>query len=1828
MRIGLVARLVLFFSLAIVTIAHSTAAMAGERRVIRSVDADYFGFDYRTVEEVTLDECTAACVKDDTCRAFTYNVKARYCFLKSDHGELKAFAGAVAGRVVETEPAQKPAGEAKALTFLPEGVADAAIRYRNSLEALAGQQTLGAVELAQRARAAVVVGDPRGAAEALKGAISLAPGDPALWADLTQALAAVEAGDSSERYRLPIEITSAALNAYQMSQTVEARAAVLAQLARALEARAYFRPAIEAYKASLELDRVASVVDAYTDLKARKGFRVIDHTVDSNSLSPRVCVQVSDDLVKGARVYQPFVRLNGEAAASLEVEARQICISGVKHGERYRITLRSGLPSIVGEVLEAPVNLDIYVRDRSPAVRFSGDNYVLPRIGSRGIPVTTINTEEVKLELYRVGERGVARLLAGNTFLRQVDGYEQEQLKDDLAERLWQGSLFTRSDLNKEVVTVFPLEEALPDRKPGVYALVAVPAAADSNYWEGRATQWFVVSDIGLSSFMGSDGLTVMARSLSDAKGLEGVELKLVARNNEVLGSLATDAQGVGKFTAGLTRGVAAMAPALLVASRAGEDFVLLDLKRPAFDLSDRGVTGRPAAGALDLFMYTERGIYRAGETVHVAGLLRDQAAMAAPGVPLTFAFQRPDGVEFRRFVAHDGGAGGYAVALGLEANAMRGTWTVKAYADPKGDALADQRFLVEDFVPDRMEFDIRPEAQQVQRGEPFGLEIDGRYLFGAPAADLALEADVRIRAKREFEAYKGFQFGLADQMPEATFEVLQDLPATDGKGVAHVVVAPETLPDWSGPLEATVNIRLREGGGRAVEKAQKITIAPHGAQIGIRPLFAGGAVREGSEAGFEVIAIGADGQRQAAGEVGWSLVRIERDYQWYRGDSGWSYEPVDHARRIADGRIAIGAETPVTITVPVEWGRYRLEVAGDAATSPASSVEFDAGWHVPQASTETPDGLEIALDKAGYVPGETANLKISPRYAGTAIVVTGTDRVIDIRTLVVPRQGTSLALPVTAEWGTGAYVMVTLIRPAAEDESRLPQRAIGIAHAGIDPAARKLAVSIGGAEQARPNGAVSVAVQVSGLAAGKSARVMLAAVDVGILNLTRYEPPRPDDWFFGQQRLGLELRDLYGRLIDATKGIKGAIRTGGDAAGLGMEGSPPTQPLMAYFSGIVTTDAAGKADITFNLPQFNGTVRLMAVAFTEAAVGSASRDMIVRDPIVVVASHPRFLAPGDEARLWLDITNTDADEGEYHLAISASPELSAPLMPGAETFVLKKGVRTSLIVPLIARQSGAGSLAMRLYREGGEEIEQVVAIPVRSPRLPVSQRQVLSLKAKGGSVTLDRDFLAGFEAAGTRLTAAVTRAAGLDVASLLVQLDRYPYGCAEQTTSKAFPLLYLSEVATSMGLGDAAGIRERVQKAVDRVLSFQSSTGSFGLWGPGSDDLWLDAYVSDFLTRAREKGYDVPDLAFAQAIDNLHNALGYDIDLKTDSAKVAYALYVLARNKKASLGDLRYYSDARLGEFSSPMAKAQLAAGLGLYGEADRAQTVFAAAYASLTATASENFNRSDYGSTLRDGAATLALAAESLPAPRLVPDLVRTVSAARLSKATTSTQEQAWLLLAARALIEGGEPLRLDVNGMAATGAFNRVYDGDLLRGGAITVTNEGESDVDMVVSVTGVPDKTPVASGEGFTIERDVYGLDGQARDLDVVGQNERFVVVLKVTEKNAWPSRVLIADLLPAGFEIDNPRIVGSADLKAFDWLPETVPAAHVEFRADRFIAAFDRGASDERAFVLAYMVRAVTPGRYVHPAAQVEDMYRPHLFARTAEGRAEVVGPQQ
>ncbi len=288
-----------------------------------------------------------------------------------------------------------------------------------------------------------------------------------------------------------------------------------------------------------------------------------------------------------------------------------------------------------------------------------------------------------------------------------------------------------------------------------------------------------------------------------------------------------------------------------------------------------------------------------------------------------------------------------------------------------------------------------------------------------------------------------------------------------------------------------------------------------------------------------------------------WKLYSLERNYQWYRDGSSWRYETVMTSKQVADGKLDISADG-AEISTPVGWGRYRLEVESAAADGPATSVEFDAGWYVAATSTETPDGLEIGLDKDAYAVGETAKLKVSPRFAGELLVTIGTESLISVQTASIPLEGGEVDIPVTSAWGAGAYVTATLFKPAGTEASRMPSRAIGVKWAKVDPADRKLSVTLSPPEKMRPRQPLEIPIEVKGAGVGDEAYVTVAAVDVGILNLTRYEAPDPDGWYFGQRRLGLEIRDIYGRLIDGSLGALGRLRTGGDGGAVMLQSSPP----------------------------------------------------------------------------------------------------------------------------------------------------------------------------------------------------------------------------------------------------------------------------------------------------------------------------------------------------------------------------------------------------------------------------------------------------------------------------------------------------------------------------------------------------------------------------------------------------------------------------------------------------------------------------------------------
>ncbi|MCP5433016.1 MAG: alpha-2-macroglobulin family protein [Alphaproteobacteria bacterium] len=1555
--------------------------------------------------------------------------------------------------------------------------------------------------------------------------------------------------------------------------------------------------------------------------------------IHTGQTAPEACLVFSRRLDEtGATQYENYLTIEPDVRPGLRVAGNLLCLTGLSFGEIYTVTLREGLPSAGEERLAWAETVPVELRDRPPAVAF-GSGFILPRESTEGVPIRTVNVAALHIRVYRVGDRLLSQLRASIVDDKLLYPYESDDIAYEKGALVWEGEMDTPGEPNADTVTLFPLDKALPARVPGIYLVLAEDTREasskdeDSYDYDGTAAQWIVESDIGLTSFMGEDGLTMHLRSLASARPMKDVRLELVAHNNEILGEARTDASGTAKFPVGLTRGAGGMEPAVVMAYGPGGDFAYLDLRRPAFDLSDRGVGGRDAPAAIDAFLYTERGVYRPGETVELVTLLRDSAAKALGEVPLTLSVRRPDGIEFRRLTITQETLGAAASQIALTRSAPLGRWSVLAYVDTSGEPVGRVAFDVQDFVPERLKVALETQAERLEPLGQVSLTATTRFLYGAPAAGLEGEAELRLTvADDPFPNEKDFVFGRTEELFSDKLMPLT-VGTSNAQGVSEIAGALEDFGETTKPLEARINVAMFEPGGRATREQLSLPVVTTPLMIGIRPRFEGGSVPQNGQARFEIIALDPAGRRIAAQDLSWQLIREVTQYQWYELNGRWMYEVVHRDRPVAAGRLSVDADSSADIAGTVAWGSYRVEIV-DPRSGAATSLRFYAGWGSEDA--DRPDRVVVTSEKKTYRAGETALVEILAPTPGPALVVVASDRIHQTQMIDVPEGGARALVDVKPEWGAGAYVLVTSFRPMSGGPARAPVRAVGLTWIALDQSTRTLSVAVDAPEIAPPESDIDIGVKVSGLLPGEQAVLTLAAVDEGILQLTNYKSPSPTDYYFGKRRLALEMRDEYGRLIRDAEGEPGAIRSGGD----GMGGSGVTsipQRTVALFSGLVTLDGDGRANVPVHVPDYVGELRLMAVVAAATKLGQADKPMTVRTGVVGDLTLPRFLAPGDRGQVTLNIHNVEGPGGTYIASLAAHGAVSIGETVRLE-IPLEPGARREIAFPLDGLAVGKGGVELLVEGPAGVRLERSWEIEVRAAQLPEITREAAVLPPSE-RFALKQSLLDPYLSGTTQVSVALGSAPGYDIAGLLAELDRYPFGCIEQTVSRAFPLLYFNELATRIGFAGDKGADERLQTSVDRVLDMQSPDGGFAMWGPWDTqaDEWLSLYALDFLLEARAKGnLVVPEDALRRALRFAQNIADQSW---RDAHNRAYAHYLLATSGHARPGDLRYIFDSGTDGMADALSMAFLSGALAEIGDVARASKGFEKAVAMLAPDAAASYEAKPkyYGSRRRDIAAVTALAARAGQGAAVAPLL-------ELAMATgdryTTTQEEAWMLLAAHALGEAQGQPQVRAEGIEQKTEGDPLIftarEQDLARG--VAIANNGERDLYRVLTVVGVPKDERPAADSGANLTKTFYTLDGTKAALDRVKPDSRLVVLVSGRMNDDAYREMSLIDLLPAGFEVEGVVQSDAQGRSAYAFLPPLTRTRMAQGRDDRFLAAFDIGKAwkpkDEPptkpAFAVAYVVRAIMPGKFALPAAKTEDMYMPSVFARTAMGSVTIL----
>jgi alpha-2-macroglobulin len=597
----------------------------------------------------------------------------------------------------------------------------------------------------------------------------------------------------------------------------------------------------------------------------------------------------------------------------------------LKHGGIYNVEILPGLPAATGERLREKFSTRVVVPDRKPQLRFSGAGYVLPKQGTSGLPLTTVNIDKVKLRLLRVNDRNLVPSIDAERLTMSFSSYEVHEIINRTGSLVWEGEMAIAGERNRSVATAIPLKDMIREKGPGVYLVVAERTDLPQDQYAEPATNWVLVSDLGLATYKGADGMAVNVRSLANGKPMGGIQVRLYSRNNGELATVTTDAEGIAHITGGLLRGRDGDEPFVVTAHGSDNDFNFLEIGRPAFDLSDRGVSGRPQPGPVDAFLYTDRGIYRPGETVELVALVRDDKADAASGMPVGLRLLRPDGIAVEKRQLTGDQLGGYRQSFALPRDARIGAWRAELYLDPKAAPIGSAEFRVEDFVPPQLKLELRAADRPIRPGEAFPVEIAARYYYGAPGAGLPMEAEAVIALDdNPFPMHPGFRFGLVDE--EFTGDRRDiEAPSTDDNGKARLPVTLNDLPDLTRPLAATIRVGVFEPSGRAVYETVSRPIRQRPLAIGLHSPAGDDAVPKGGEAKLEIIAVDPLGAPIAATGLRFELLRETWEYHWYSVNGVWRHKSNIRSQPIDAGTLDVGAGKPGAATA-----RRALSLGGD----------------------------------------------------------------------------------------------------------------------------------------------------------------------------------------------------------------------------------------------------------------------------------------------------------------------------------------------------------------------------------------------------------------------------------------------------------------------------------------------------------------------------------------------------------------------------------------------------------------------------------------------------------------------------------------------------------------------------------------------------------------------------------------------------------------------------------------------------------------------------------------------------------------------------------
>ncbi len=1527
-----------------------------------------------------------------------------------------------------------------------------------------------------------------------------------------------------------------------------------------------------------------------------------------------------------------------EGSWILSKDPQVVYFSNVKADTEYVIKIHKGLKAASGQILETAQNFSIKTRQVQPMISFGNKGFILASKLNRGLPVNALNIDKADIDFFRVKPK----------FL---DEFSQQFGNSDMIAYYNNKRLHTYTDLvysgrwdlkiNKDLRTQvnLPITHIKELSVPGIYFAV-LKGAGHYNY--SFSSTWFTISDLGLHVKKYKNHLQFHVQSLETAMPLKAVIIEGYNKKGKALFNVVTDKHGVASIN-GATEHMT------YVLARSGKSISFLPMNTPALDLSEFRTAVEPFR-PIDLFVYGPRDLYRPSETLVIDGLLRNQDGKMTATLAITANVIRPDGRVVHEFQWKGRHLNHYHYEYHLPSDAITGKWRISF--KQAGVTLKEYGFTVADFLPERMKLQVTNPKNQTHILAPSDtptIQLKGDFLYGAPAAGIRSDAMIHIKPARKLfkEKWPGYEFG--DTTNNFKQSYMTDSIVLDKNGTGTLNVQNE----WKGttsPLWLTANASVYDSGGRPVIRNKSWQIWPADTLVGIRSL-APGNQKSDSTARFEILVVNKQGERIKTKGLKAVVVKEHREYYWEYRHERWQWHHTSQFYPVDRFNVDIPDSGVATVSVPVKWGGYRLEIK-HPTTGFVSSLNIWAGWQpegeVSAKGGNRPDRIDLSLDKPLYGPGDRAMIMVKAPEPGSGYLFVESDTNLITLPIKVPKEGKAFEIEIDPSWNRhDLYISALIVRKGQSRTGTLPKRSIGLIHLPLDRSHQKLAIQMDLSKKIEPNQTIDVNVDIkrSDGSIPKNAYITLAAVDIGILNLTGFKTPSPHDYFFQKRKYSTQIHDIYQKLIEANKGAWAKQRFGGDAAGLTRGGDKPATDvqIVSISKNATKVDENGRALFSLPIPEFNGSIRIMAVAHTDQDYGSLEQEVVVASPLVTQITMPRFLSMGDKSQVVIDVHNLTQTSQQLDLNLDIKGPVTT-LGKTSHKINLEPNQKNTFVFPVFSEQQlGRSKIHLSigdLVVDGQKRTLNRTWFLDTRPAYPASTRVFRSQIIPGktfGIKSSDMNYLIK-ETIG--IQAVMSTFPPINLSNHIQQLNAYPYGCLEQATSGIYPhvILNASDISALGITGQSPEKTNRkVQLGIQRLMEKQKTTGGFGLWSAKSpESYWLTAYVTDFLLHARQAGYMVPKTALNRALDRLKvyikrsatiRPMNYTDKKHYRAATRSYAAFVLARVQGISLGDVRALYAVAKKDLKGTLGHVH--AGLALYLAGDDA----------LGADALENalnYSREhhreartyygDYGSDLRDLAAAYYLVSNFYPSfengPQFLFGLQEELQNIISDRQWLSTQERNALVLAGSvALKYTGETWQAKISAgkQEINLTHNRQKQFVSTNGSSadgFKVVNTSQRDLYLSVTLVGYPAQKPKSETQGIKISRRYLTPDGKPIKAAQFKSGDRLLVELAFTADKRMPNG-LIVDLLPACLELEDPNLAGSMVIDEIEVDKKTVvqwhksfTTGHTEYRDDRFVAAINiPGHRDLRIF---YPVRVVSPGDYLVPPPLAEDMYKPYI----------------